>query len=125
MRVRVRIHYHPKRVQIRSVAFHKGGKYFATGTQHSKLRIFDANSGEVLGTYLHGHTIRSIAFDPSGERVVTGAEENAMRIVQVVKRELVHYIEHPGRVRCVAFDSRGQRVASACLVPCPWLSVFV
>ncbi|KAJ1465179.1 hypothetical protein T484DRAFT_2027873, partial [Baffinella frigidus] len=59
--------------QVLAVAFSPCGKWFASGSSDTSIKICSAGTGEVKCT-LTGHSgeVRSVAFSPDGTRVVSG-----------------------------------------------------
>jgi WD40 repeat protein len=63
------------------VAFSPNGKRIAIGTLNTKVRLWDAETGQELAV-LKGHknTIWSIGFSPDGEKIVTTSEDKTARL---------------------------------------------
>src|SRR5262245_45161425 len=69
---------------ISSVAFHPGGKIFATGSKDRTVKLWDAESGKLLRT-LTGHSsdVNSVTFSPDGKTLASGSSDRTVRIWDV------------------------------------------
>ena len=66
---------------VRSVAFSPDGQTLASGSDDNTIRLWDANTGELIET-LEGHTDRvgSVAFSPDGQILASRSDDNTIRL---------------------------------------------
>lgn len=58
---------------IRSLAFSGDGKYLVTGSDDCHLKIYEVQSGELVGTLSgHGSWVVSVTFSPDNKHFASG-----------------------------------------------------
>ncbi|KAF7340727.1 WD40 repeat-like protein [Mycena sanguinolenta] len=101
---------------VRSVAFSPNRTQIVSGSDDKTIRIWNAATGEAVGTPLEGHTgwVRSVAFSPDGTRIVSGSGDKTIRIWNAATGEAVGTpLEgHTGWVNSVAFSPDGTQIVS-------------
>ena len=70
---------------VRSVGFSPDGKWIASGSDDSTVRLWDAQTGTQIGSPFTGHTdlVLSVAFSPDGSQVVSGYSDDSIRTSQL------------------------------------------
>jgi WD40 repeat protein/serine/threonine protein kinase len=98
------------------VAFHPGGKTFAT-TSRNRVDFWSATTGERVGKPLHHqYEFTAVAYSPDGKMLVTGhAQGGAQRWDLAAGKPLVPLLPHPARVMSVAFRPDGKQLVTGCL----------
>ncbi|EJD08012.1 WD40 repeat-like protein [Fomitiporia mediterranea MF3/22] len=102
---------------VNSVAFSPDGRRVASGSDDLTIRIWDAESGEVVADPFEGHTnwVTSVAFSSDGKRVVSGSRDKTVLIWNVETGEIaMGPLEgHMDDITSVAFSLDGKWVVSA------------
>ena len=68
-----------------------------TGCDDKKLRIFDADTLQVLHEYEHGDRVKCAAFSHDGKRILTGCDDKKLRVfdadtLQVLQEHACKYV---------------------------------
>ncbi|KIM20489.1 hypothetical protein M408DRAFT_81907, partial [Serendipita vermifera MAFF 305830] len=76
---------------VHSVCFSLDGKRIASGSEDETIRVWDAETGEVVAGPLQGHTgwVLSVAFSPDGRRIVSGSLDRTIRVWDAETGEVV------------------------------------
>src|SRR5258706_537205 len=101
---------------ISSVCYSPDGTRVVSGSEDKTIRIWDAESGTVLGLPLMGHTdlVRSVAYSPDGRRIISGSEDYTIRIWDAETGTAVgNPLEgHAGAVNSIAYSPDGRHIIS-------------
>ncbi|KAJ7205925.1 quinon protein alcohol dehydrogenase-like superfamily [Mycena haematopus] len=101
---------------VTSVAFSPDGKQIVSGSGDKTVRVWDAESGEVVAGPFNGHTNRvtSVAFSPDGKRIVSGSYDKTVRVWDAESGEVVAgpFNGHTNSVTSVAFSPDGKQIVS-------------
>jgi WD40 repeat protein len=66
------------------VAYSPDGTKLATGGTDGAAKVWNAETGELLATYLgHNSGVHTVGFNPSGSRLASGGRDGAVRIWEV------------------------------------------
>ena len=65
---------------VTSVTLSPDGKHIVSGSGDQTIRVWDAETGEVVSQLFKGHTsfVTSIAFSPDGKRIVSGSDNQTI-----------------------------------------------
>jgi WD40 repeat protein len=101
---------------VNSVAFSQDEKRIVSGSSDNTIRVWDAETGEVVVGPLEGHTawVNSVAFSQDGKRIVSGSSDNTIRVWDAETGEAVvgPLGGHTNWVNSVAFSQDGKRIVS-------------
>ncbi|KZV88506.1 WD40 repeat-like protein [Exidia glandulosa HHB12029] len=91
-----------------------------SGSWDRTVRIWDATTGQLVGSPFEGHTnwvfqnYLSVAYSPDGTRIVSGSEDRTIRIWDAATGASIATIRgHTSAVLSVAFSPDEKRLASA------------
>ena len=102
---------------VESVAYSPDGQLIASGSWDRTIRLWDANTGELLQT-LEGHTgwVDSVAYSPDGQTIASGDRDNTIRLWDADTGEHLQTLKgHTSAVDSVAYSPDGQTLVSGSL----------
>jgi WD40 repeat protein len=102
---------------VGGVALSGDGRVLATGSSDHVARLWDARSGELVGTF-KGHTdaVAAVAVSPDGETLATASHDHTAKLWDVKARESRQTLSgHHGALTSVAFAPDGSLLATASL----------
>lgn len=100
---------------VTSVAFSPDGMRIVSGSHDYSLRIWDVQTGDLVGKPLAGHTdwVKSVACSPDDALIVSGSDDTTVRIWDAHTGSQVRVLErHEKLVSSVAFSPEGTRIVS-------------
>src|SRR5436190_483759 len=96
---------------VTSIAFSPDGKQIASGSWDKTIRVWDAQTGQVVSGPFEGHTdyVTSVAFSPDGKQIASGSWDKTIRVWDAQTGQVVSgpFEGHTSYVICVAFSSNG------------------
>ena len=99
-----------------SVAFSSDGKRIVSGSRDCTIRVWNADSGEVISGPFEGHTewVSSVAFSPDGKHIVSGSGDDTIYVWDADSGEVISgpLKSHTSMVSSVAFSPDGKRIVS-------------
>ncbi|KAE9382484.1 WD40 repeat-like protein, partial [Gymnopus androsaceus JB14] len=101
---------------VSSVEFSPDGKRIVSGSYDHTLRIWNAETGMIIGEPMQGHTswVTSVVFSPDGEKIVSGSSDQTLHIWNAETRMIIGepLQGHTLQVTSAAFSPDGKRIVS-------------
>src|SRR5258707_127059 len=101
---------------IRSVCYSPDGTRVVSGSDDKTIRIWDAESGTVIGEPVMGHTegVNSVAYSPDGRHIISGSSDCTIRIWDAENGTVVGnpLDGHTDWVQSVAYSPNGRHIIS-------------
>jgi WD40 repeat protein len=99
---------------VYSVAYSPDGSRIVTASEDNMARIWEAQTGRLLGSLEHDSQVDSAAFSPDGTRIVTASDDGIARVWDVNTRKLLVCLKGSGGiVHHAAFSPDGMMVVAA------------
>ncbi|KIM73866.1 hypothetical protein PILCRDRAFT_801778 [Piloderma croceum F 1598] len=102
---------HGHKDAILSISFSPDGKRIVSGSRDKSIRVWDAETGEMVSGPFEGHTdqVWSVAFSPDGKRIVSGSKDKSIRTGEMVSGP---FEGHTDQVWSIAFSPNGKQIVS-------------
>lgn len=99
---------------VEAIAVSPDGRWFVSGSQDWKLRLWDLHSGSVKRIFEgHAGTVHAIAFTPDGKSIISGSEDRTLRIWDVSSGRQKQILRgHTLAVQGLAISVDGKTAAS-------------
>ncbi|TFK66216.1 WD40 repeat-like protein [Pluteus cervinus] len=94
--------------------FPDGGR-IVSGSWDETLRIWDINTGEMIGKPLTGHReiVTVVAVSPDGQHIASGSRDLDVRIWDAQTHGTIHVLQgHTGMIASISFSADGQYIVS-------------
>ncbi|PVF98767.1 WD40 repeat-like protein [Serendipita vermifera] len=80
---------------INAVAYSPDGRYIASASTDTTIKIWDVQSGSQIGEPIRGHTesVLCVTFSPDGQRIASGSEDTTIRIWDTKSRTFIAQLE--------------------------------
>src|SRR5258706_601163 len=103
---------------VNCASYSPNGYHIATGSDDKTIRIWDAETGAVVGEPLKGHTQRvwSVSYSPNGRHIISRSSDATIRMWNAETGTTVgNPLEgHTGWVGSVACSPDGRHIVSGC-----------
>ncbi|PAV14688.1 reverse transcriptase ribonuclease H [Pyrrhoderma noxium] len=98
------------------VAYSFDGSRIVSGSNDTTIRVWNAESGEIVGKPITGHKywVNSVCFSPDGKRILSGNSDNTARVWDAVTGKLLFppFSGHTNYINSVRFFPDGTRFAT-------------
>jgi WD40 repeat protein/energy-coupling factor transporter ATP-binding protein EcfA2 len=100
---------------VTAVTFSPDGRFIATGSSDTSVRLWDAATGQTLFTLQdHERAVNDVAFSPDGSRLVSAGEDGRLVVWNTeTGARLVSRSGDNGPIRAIAFSPDGAQLAAA------------
>ena len=99
---------------IFSVSYSPDGKYVASGSHDSTVKIWEVETARCLKT-LRGHTdgVQSVAYSPDGKYISSGASDGKVKFWEVESGRCIQTDENATGISCITYSPDGKDLAIA------------
>jgi eukaryotic-like serine/threonine-protein kinase len=101
---------------VTATEFSPDGRLIVTASQDGTARLWDASSGQPVGTPMrHGAAVRSARFNSGGDKIVTASADKTARVWDAPNvHPLAEPIEHKMEVNSAEFSPDGNKLLTLC-----------
>jgi WD40 repeat protein len=90
---------------IRGLAVSPDGKLVAAASDHEGVRIFEAETGQLVQTCVSKHPLQLLAFAPDGHQVAAGSSDGTIKIIDIASGNEGLCDSIPSRLLSLTFDA--------------------
>lgn len=94
------------------VVFSPEGRFLATGSADTTVRVTDIGQGVIKWTGRHGSSVWTVAFSPQGNYLATGSGDRTVRLWRVADGHCLWTVKHDDAVLGIEFSPDGKYLAS-------------
>jgi len=100
---------------VTSVAWSPDGTRLCSGSGDNALKVWDAESGRCLSTFLgHSSSVSNVTWSSDGTRLLSGSHDSTLKVWNAESGRCLRTLEgHSSYVLCVAWSPDGTRAVSS------------
>ena len=95
------------------MAFSSDGARILTASADHSAKLWDAASGELIGSFDHQDEVFRAAFSPDGARILTASADKTAKLWDAASGKLIASFDHQASVYYAAFSPDGARILTA------------
>jgi WD40 repeat protein len=98
---------------VTALAFGADGRHLVSGGENGVAKVWDVDSGAVLGSIVHGARVLAVAYAPDARHVATAGRDHSVRLWNMDSRQTIAQLAHDGEVEVLAFSPDAAHLATA------------
>jgi WD40 repeat protein/serine/threonine protein kinase len=98
---------------VNDAVFSPDGARILTASRDRTAKLWDADSGKLIGSFAHQDGVVHVAFSPDGARILTASMDHSAKLWETTSGKLLASFAHQDRVNDAEFSPDGARILTA------------